>query len=91
MLTREVIEKGYHRESQSYGEKELQTAYKAGVFDWHTYSILINDVVVEKIKARDDESAKAAAYELYNLEHGDYIKIVEVVTTYRTTYENYQD
>lgn len=91
MQTREVIAKGYSREGQTYTNDEINTVYKAGVFDWKNYTILINDVIVEKIKARDDEAAKAAAYELYNFKHGDYIKIVEVVTTYRTTFENYQE
>jgi hypothetical protein len=91
MNNQEILNHRYMRECQSFTDAQAKVIYKHGVFDWHSYTIMINDRIVEKIKAETDQAAQNAVTHMFNLEVGDYVKVVKVITTYETTYENYQE
>ena len=90
MHNNEILNKRYMLDCQSFTDKDIIIMHKNGVFGWPHYTLMINDEIVEKIKAETDQAARNALYDRFIFDPGDYVKIVKVITTYETTYMNYE-
>lgn len=80
-----IIQRGWYRKSQTLGEGGWQKINSSGL-DWKTYVLYSENPMleeVEKIIAKDDDTAFSAFHTLYELDMFDYWEIQEKITEYR--------
>lgn len=92
MLVEEILKKGYYKHSQTLGKGGWGEIYSSGGAEWKNYELselienedgfLISNIV-EKIMAKDDETAIKVFSELYHLDKMIDPRIDEKVISYR--------
>lgn len=89
MQVDQIIKQGWYRKSQTLGEGGWGEFYSQAGYSWKVYVLYgQNDdekfsVEVEKIVAKDDETAMSAFSSLYHLDMFIYWEVQEKITEFR--------
>ena len=86
---KKVIERGWYRQHQTFGEGGWGEFYSQAGYSWKVYVLYGQhkeekfSVEIEKIVAKDDKTALSAFSSLYNLDRFIYWEVQEEIVEFR--------